>query len=238
MERARFEALVCCSRWVRRLAGNSSRSRMDADSGRWVQRARVCAKVRVLKIARCSRLMQIVCVCGCLTRREPGVEWSGVSLGESEVDCIGVGHGSCSVMHALVGQDLCLCLRLCPSVWRCDKPWKGEIWGKAAMGLPWCQGKSKGQAQGQGTAGKSRRARGKGRCRGVEGAHVLYEVTCHVEVSQQQHARPPRGRTTQTRLCTYYVAAPREAVVRPTARDWNGTCQTLPAIYSGTLVPG
>lgn len=75
----------------------------------------------VLKIARCSRLMQIVCacVCGCLTRREPGVEWSGVSLGESEVDCIGVGHGSCSVMHALwstrtasVSVRVCVCVRL------------------------------------------------------------------------------------------------------------------------------
>lgn len=196
IERVCREALVGCLKCLRWLAWNRGRRVVDTDA---VGACEGAGAGLVLKIARCSRLMQIVCVCVCVwvfdaERTWSGV-WSGVSLGESEVDCIGVGHGSCSVMLVWSARTvcLCLCLRLCPPVWRCDKPWKGKIWGKRQWGLPWCQGKSKGQVQGQGRAGKSRRARGKGRCRGGggggRGMYCTMSLVMLRSVSQQ-HARP------------------------------------------------
>lgn len=129
---------------------------------------------------------------------------------------------------------VCVCVRLSGVATNLGRGKYGERRQWACLGArERARGKRKGRER-QGRAGEREGRDGAGVWRGE---HVLYDVTCHVEVSQQQHARPPCGRTTQTRLCTYYVAAPREAVVRATARDWSGTCQTLPAIYSGTFVP-
>lgn len=208
IERVCREALVGCLRCRRWLVWNRGRRVVDADA---VGACEGAGAGLVLKIARCSRLMQIVCVWVFDAERTWSGVWSGVSLGESEVDCIGVGHGSCSVMLVWSARTvcLCLCLHLWPPVWRCDKPWKGKIWGKRQWGLPWCQGKSKGQVQGQGRAGKSRRARGKGRCRGGGGwpRHVLYDVTCHVEVSQSAARTSPRTGQHRLKPCTNLVSA-------------------------------
>lgn len=159
-----------------------------------------------------------------------------MSLGESEVDCIGVGHGSCSVMRALVGQD-CVCLCPCSaSVSAClalRQTLEGENMGKAAMGPALVPGKEQGASARAGNGREQQASEREGTLQGGGGAHVLYDVTCHVEVSQQP-ARPPYG-TTQTRLCTLNVALPHEAAVHATAPGWNGTCQTPPSTNLGSL---
>lgn len=146
-----------------------------------------------------------------------------------------MGHAPwCMLWSARTCVCVCVCVRLSGVATNLGRGKYGERRQRACLGArERARGKRKGRER-QGIAGERKGRDGAGVWRG---AHVLYDVTCHVEVSQQQHARPPCGRTTQTRLCTCYVAAPREAVVRATARDWNGTCQTLPAAYSGTFVP-
>lgn len=111
---------------------------------------------------------------------------------------------------------------------------EGENMGKAAMGPALVPGNEQGASARAGNGREQQASEREGTLQGGGGAHVLYDVTCHVEVSQQP-ARPPPYGTTQTRPCTYHVAAPREATVRATARDWNGTCQALPSTYLGSL---
>lgn len=115
-----------------------------------------------------------------------------MSLGESEVDCIGVGHGSCSVMHALwsartasVSVRVCVCVRLSGVATNLGRGKYGESGNGAWLGArERARGRRKGRER-QGTAGER-----EGRDVAGGGAHVLYDVTCHVEVSQQP-ARPP-----------------------------------------------
>lgn len=131
---------------------------------------------------------------------------------------------------------LCLSLSVSASVSAClalRQTLEGENMGKAAMGPALVPGKEQGASARAGNGREQQASEREGTLQGDGAAHVLYDVTCHVEVSQQP-ARPPYW-TTQTKLCTYHVAALHEAAERATARDWNGTCQTLPSTYSGSL---
>lgn len=75
--------------------------------------------------------------------------------------CIGVGHGSCSVMHALVGQDLCLslsvfcvCGRLSGVATNLGRGKYGESGNGACLGArERARGKRKGRER-QGRAGE------------------------------------------------------------------------------------
>lgn len=167
------------------------------------------------------------------------MEWSGVSLGESEVDCIGVGHGSCSVMLVWVSGRPGL-VRVCVVrlsglsgvATNLGRGKYGESGNGACLGArERARGKRKGR-EGQGRAGEGRRARGKGRCRASRGrgGRMYCAMSLVMLRSVQSVSQPARPLVTgrrrlkpYCRTCTLLVSASRQATVRTTARDCTGT---------------